>query len=49
MINICKKCKNELMDFKLENKYLVKNIHMNAPKFNRVTDYSKDQQVENFH
>ncbi|PEF23124.1 hypothetical protein CN568_21645 [Bacillus pseudomycoides] len=33
----------ELKDLKLEHKYLIKNMHMNAPKFNGVTDYSKDR------
>ncbi|WP_254610031.1 MULTISPECIES: hypothetical protein [unclassified Bacillus (in: firmicutes)] len=33
----------ELKDLKLEHKYLMKNMHMNAPKFNGGTDYSKDR------
>ncbi|PGK79617.1 hypothetical protein [Bacillus thuringiensis] len=33
----------ELKDLKLEHKYLMINMHMNAPKFNGVTDYSKDR------
>ena len=33
----------ELKDLKVEHKYLIKNMHMNAPKFNGVTDYSKER------
>ncbi|PFD98905.1 hypothetical protein CN288_20240 [Bacillus sp. AFS023182] len=35
--------KIQLKDLEIEHKYLMKNMEMNAPKFNGVTDYSKDR------
>ncbi|MEH6848577.1 sigma factor-like helix-turn-helix DNA-binding protein [Bacillus pseudomycoides] len=35
--------KIQLKDLELEHKYLMKNMEMNAPRFNGVVDYSKDR------
>ncbi|EEM14089.1 hypothetical protein bpmyx0001_49940 [Bacillus pseudomycoides DSM 12442] len=35
--------KIQLKDLKIEHKYLLKNMEMNAPKFNGVTDYSAER------
>ncbi|WP_019779161.1 hypothetical protein, partial [Streptococcus sobrinus] len=33
----------ELKDLKLEHKHLMRNMHMNAPKFNGTVDYGKER------
>lgn len=35
----------QLEDLKLEHKYLMKNMQMNAPRFNGVVDYSADRVI----
>ncbi|PEA82437.1 hypothetical protein [Bacillus pseudomycoides] len=35
--------KIQLKDLEIEHKYLMKNMEMNAPKFNGVTDYSAER------
>lgn len=35
--------KVQLKDLEIEHKYLMKNMEMNAPKFNGVVDYSADR------